>query len=351
MAITRLFQMGGEVDGSNSHLIEWHAVLDVSTPVTYPKTGERSFYLNDVYGQNYAIRSTPYAISQGRAGMWCLLGDVYDSGPRDLVTLQTNGVGLVEVRLHKTDRVLSLYLNDVLQDTGTTVIPVFSDEEDYIHIGIDFKIANSGGWIYVYLNGVEELSMDGDTLAGSYSEVDALMVGRSYGTVKTSYWDDIYMDATAGEAAPATVPSLRFGYIRPDGNGNSSGLTGSDGNQVDNYLLVDDEPHDDDTTYVLALAATLKDTYAMEAFVVPDGWDIAAIIPCHIIRKIRAEVANQVKTVVRSSASEAAGSAQGLPTSYGLLWERQITDPNGDVAWTQGALDSVEIGVESAGTF
>ena len=351
MAITRLFQAGGEAAGSNSHLLEWDLSQYATTPVTYPKTGGRSFLLYNTSGKGFLQKNLPYGVRQGRIGVWCLLGNMDSAGYQPIIGLRLGTSNALFVYLNRETRVLAIAVPTLVSGIGTTVIPIFSGADDWVHIGVDFKIADSGGWAYLYLNGVLEASIDGDTLLSSYSEVDSLWLGWYDNGIEYAYLDDIYMDDTTGEAAPAVVPELRFGYIRPNGNGNSSGLTGSDGNQVDNYLLVDDDPVDDDTTYVAASATALKDTYAMETLVVPEDWAIAAVIPCHVTRKGNASVANQISTVIRSNVTEAIGSVQDLTTIYRLLWERQITDPDGDVAWTQGALDNIEIGAKSAGTF
>lgn len=51
-------------------------------------------------------------------------------------------------------------------------------------------------------------------------------------------------------------------YLAPNGNGTTSGLTGTDGNSTDNYLLVDDDPVNATTEGVVATASAY-DTYAL----------------------------------------------------------------------------------------
>ena len=352
MAITRLLQLTAEVDGSNSMIAETDTYASATINPTYKKSGVGSFYLNVNGGRSYLIKGFP-ATAQTRCGSHIMRAEGnYSGGDQRVITFWSGVVEVVSLRWNTTTKLYTLYLEGALQDTGSRRFYEKLTHLGWHHVGIDFKIAASGGWIYVYIDGIEELSMSGDTLA-TEATVDSVCFGGNVGNGACEGWfiDDIYVDDTTGEGAVALVPDRRFEHVVPSGNGTTSDMTGSDADQVDNYALVDEKPHTSDTDYVLATAATVKDTYAMNTVAVPTGWSIAAVIPTLIARKTAAEDANQAKTIVRSNGTEAAGSAQNLTSTYGLLWERQATDPDGDGAWDQAAIDAMEIGQESAGSF
>jgi hypothetical protein len=224
------------------------------------------------------------------------------------------------------------------------------------HVGVDVKLAASGGWINLYVDGVETLAFAGDTLGASgVTTVDQVLFT---GTLETTaawenyaYIDDILIDDTTGEPAAATVPDRRFRLITPNGNGTASEMTGSDGDQVANYALVDEVPHNSDTDYVKALTTGLVDTYTMSTFTLPTDWVVGAILPLLIARKSAAEDDVRIAPALQSNTTRAVGSGQTLGTSYDLRWGRWTTDPHTGVAWSQAGLDAVEVGAQSAGTF
>jgi len=351
MAITRLLQLTAEVDGSNSMITEPDAYATTTINTTYKKSGAASFDFNNAGGNSY-IEKAFAATAQARVGCHVMRAKGnYDHSNQKVIQFMSGGSPAFSLRWNDLTNLYTLYFEGGLQDTGTRKFYPWLSNLNWHHIGIDFKIDGAAGWVYVYIDGVEELSMSGDTL-GTYATVDSIRFG--FGTnnaCKEWYVDDIFVDDTTGEGATAVVPDKRFEHVMPSGNGNTSDMEGSDGNQVDNYALVDEKPHTSDTDYVYATAAAVKDTYAMNTVAVPTGWSIAAVIPTLIARKTGGGDTNQVKTIVRSNVTEAAGSAQDLPTSYGLLWERQTTDPDGAGVWDQAAIDAMEIGQESAGAF
>jgi hypothetical protein len=228
--------------------------------------------------------------------------------------------------------------------------------DSWRHVGVDVKLAASSGWVNLYVDGVEALTFAGDTLGASgVTTIDQVLFTGTLETVAAwsnyCYIDNIIIDDTTGEALGATVPDRRFQLITPNGNGTTSEMTGSDGNSVNNYDLVDDVPHDSDTTYVKAVEAGLTDTYAMTTFTLPDEWVIAAVIGLAVVRKGAAEDDVQVAVTVQSGATEDVGSDQALGTSYALRWERWLTDPATGHTWNQDGLDAVEVGATSAGDY
>jgi len=220
----------------------------------------------------------------------------------------------------------------------------------WYHIGLDVKIDSSAGWVKLYVDGTEKLTFAGNT---GNSDIEAIRIGTNdagYGT--DWYFDDIYVDDLAGEGAAAVVPDLRFEFLTPDGNGNYADWDGSDGNQVDNFEQVDEQPHDSDTTYNEAQAADEQDSYTLTTHAVTAGWQINAVIPTAVAKKTNAGVGTLLQMFLRVGSDDDLGDAgeQALGTSYSLVWDRHIVAPDAG-AWTQADLDALEVGIEGEGAF
>ena len=141
---------------------------------------------------------------------------------------------------------------------------------------------------------------------------------------------------------------IRYGALDPTGNGNSSVLVGSDGNSVDNYLLVDDGAggitNDADTTYVESATTGQKDTYGMEN-IPTTPLTIVAIATVLIAKKTDAGT-RSVKAVIRRSGTDYDGVAAFLGTSYDAHVALVLTDPSTAAAWTEAGINAMEVGVK-----
>ena len=208
---------------------------------------------------------------------------------------------------------MRFYVNGSLQYTATGLWP----KSDYVHFGVDLKIDASAGWCYVYIDGVQVLGFTGNT--GNF---DARMVG--WGTAPNSgnspnssfYLDDLSIDNSTGEGAPAACEDRRFLLVMPDGNGTYSDGVGSDADSTDNYLLVDDTTMDGATTEVVLDAVDEKDTYTMANPTLPANAVIQAVCPVALVQKGNAAVGTQVKFLARESATDAKSATLDLPGDY-----------------------------------
>jgi hypothetical protein len=129
----------------------------------------------------------------------------------------------------------------------------------------------------------------GETITGGTSTATAIITALqddgTTGVLTLEGWDgtsfsdgETITGGTSSTTAKVDAPNAAFidgfepnssrcgnGFvigIPPNANGTTSGLTGSDGNSTDNYLLVDERATTSTpTTYVDATAANQKDTY------------------------------------------------------------------------------------------
>jgi hypothetical protein len=345
MTITRLKQAGGEFDAANgANLLagyEWDsqsANFHVSS--NNPKSGTYSY--NPAGSTDYAQWNVN--TSQLRtAGHWMATAA---AGPASIMynirLLDAQNNVLVGVGFLNND--LKLYIGGSVQATATSLWV----QNQYRHIGLDVKIDASAGWANVYIDGVLVASFSGATGSNPVTQV---RWGGAANSAYGNYLDDLYLDDSTGESAPAALADRRFVPLYPNANGTYSEGTGSDGNKVDNYLLVDDHSAaNGDTDYVEATALDQRETYNLTTTTIPNGWAVAAVIPIITVEKTDAVVDTKAALMLRYNGTDWQGADQSLPSAYGNRWEQRTTQPDGS-AWTQAAIDGLEAGFRGRGTF
>lgn len=345
MTITRIWQAGAEL---NNLLSEFDSVsgsgLETSSAVA--NSGSYSFRVNSL--TRFADKVLSSALSQARIGFF-----VYHNGPTStnnpaLISLYSTSTICINVRFDGTT--LSVRAGSTV--LGSVLSAAFAATGVWKHVGLDVKIASSGGWVYLYLDGVLIFSFDGDTNDGAASfnkiTIGSPIIGHTWAI--PIYYDDIYLDNLSGESAPTAPPDYRFLPVLPNGNGYISQWDGNDGNSTDNYLLVDEVPPDNDTTYVESAVSGEADSYTMTNPTIPTGWEVSAVIALAVAKKLNAGGALNLKletrTTIMGSPSYATSSAIVLGTSYVLIWERRPLNPSGG-AWTAAMINDLEIGIQA----
>ena len=206
---------------------------------------------------------------------------------------------------------------------------------------------DSAGVITIRLNGVEVATGSSlDTqVGGTPNQIE--IFGDGGGGASTWIVDDLYVVDTSGSAPTNTfLGDCRVELLVPNGNGNASELDGSDGNSTDNYLLVDELPEDEDTTYVESDTLSDKDTYTYSNLSTISG-TVYGVQTCPRWRKTDAG-ARSAATVARLSGTEVDSSDVSLSTTYstehgqGMIRE---TKPGGG-AWTVTDVNDAEFGVK-----
>jgi len=223
-------------------------------------------------------------------------------------------------------------------------------------------ILTLGAWhyleIYVTLSdtvGVVKLRLDGLVPAGwsDLSGVDTKSGGTA--TVFDTVWftastngnkpvyDDVYICNGAGSIHNDFLGDCRVETLFPNGNGNYSQLLGSDGNSVDNYLLVD-EAAVNTTDYVGSPTNGQKDTYSFDDLALGSG-TVFGVMPSIYAAKSDSGV-KQSRIIARRAGVDAAGADKTLITSYAMydqMWEQDPTDSS---AWSIAKVNASEFGFE-----
>ncbi len=228
--------------------------------------------------------------------------------------------------------------------TGTIIQTsslTFSGTSAWYSIESKVTVHDSTGECIVKVNGVEWINFTGDTRNGGTStRPDGFIFGYNNGSL---ILDDFLLNDTTSGANNSWPGEISIVGIRPAGNGANSGLTGSDGNSTDNYLLVD-ETVLNTSDYVGSATAALLDTYDMSA--VGKTGTVVAVQNLAYAAKSDAGT-KSFKHVTRSSGGTLLKSAAvALSTTY-LLYSGPIWLTDADVAaWTVSNVNSAEFGFE-----
>lgn len=234
------------------------------------------------------------------------------------------------------------------------------------HIGMVTYMNSANGYTALYINGNFVNAWTGGfvlyrsgqttprtTIHGAYAaatpDSTAWHGGLNSWASNNVYLDDIYVDVWTGSDAPPMEPppSRRFMVAFPNDAGSSAQWTPNTGS---NWQAVNEAPPNDDTTHVKATVPGIRDVHEFSDITVPPDHQVRAVIPMVYARKSDAGVDSRVRLIVRRGANEVISDPKFLPTSYGYVWERWTTQPDGS-AWSESAVNNAQFGYESAGDF
>lgn len=142
----------------------------------------------------------------------------------------------------------------------------------------------------------------------------------------------------------------------PNANGATSGLTGSDGNSTDNYLLVNDAPPDSaDYVESTNTGSALLDTYGIDFSNLPASGDISAITCVGVVAQMVSDLTgvDHANLMVRQGSTDyASPDAQGndddidLPLGQTCSVRTWDTQPDGSGGWDRTAAVALEAGTQ-----
>lgn len=352
MTITRLLQSGYEM-----YADRFYYTTDVSTAASYLNGGVDSSITAVsigvlVEGFYYTLTS---AIAQCKLHVDVFIPSDGPSGSDtpSIITLASGTLATKALTIYYDSGSWQVY-------AGATQLGSFTDTmrfKRWVNIGLDFKIDASSGWCYVYQDGQAVLSYTGQTNQGA-SNFDLVCLGPDAAGdnwADTSYLDNFYLDESTGEVSPACPLLSRFKMVQPAGNGNYSEWVGSDGNSVNNYLLVDDNNLSGGTTimsdYVEGTTSGDQDSYAVDdpnAASLYAGMtsqtEIPAVSHCSVGQEDTG-TAEQFRPFLRYSGTDLTGTAVDLDTARDGVRER-FTSPPGGGSWTYAIITATEVGIE-----
>lgn len=261
-----------------------------------------------------------------------LMGFYSDNGATNHVNMMRRVGGAMSIRVGTT----------VVATTPSSVI-----DGNWHYFEMVATLADSGGTINVYMdsNPTPILSYTGDTKNGGTKTVfDTFWVqGPQY-----QWTDDVYLANGAGPAPyNDRLGEVRIFPLRPNGNGAVNQAVGSDGDSVNNYLHIDENPYQASASdYNQILTDGEIDLYALADLPVTTG-QIASVEVAHIAAKTDAGP-KSIRSVVRTNGSNFGGTDSALATnSYTPHRNTWRTNPDTGLPWTIAEINALQAGWEA----
>lgn len=209
------------------------------------------------------------------------------------------------------------------------------------YIELKATIDNTAGAIDLRVDGVSELSLSSVDTQNSANAFVTNVTLISGNVSPTCDYDDVYVLDTTGTANNDFLGNVKVTHIYPDADGDSSDFTPSTGTVHSD--LVDENPADDDTTYVESVTTGHKDLWNYEA-----PGSLTGIKAVQINTDAAESDATDftLKSLCKSGLTESADAAQALSSSYTTIRRVVENDPDTAAAWTTTGLGSAQFGVE-----
>ena len=199
---------------------------------------------------------------------------------------------------------------------------------------------NSAGAYDVEIGGVSIFSASGvDTQTGANAWSDNI---RFFGTGSDNRWDDIYVCDSTGSINNDMLGNVKVVAIAPDGD--STANFGTSTPSANHYENVDENPVDDDTSYVEDSTANITDLYDYEALA-----GSGSILGLQINTQCRETDVTpfNIITPIESNGSQYddAGQVVGT-TSYTCRHRVSETDPDTSNVWTFSGVNAAKFGIK-----
>jgi hypothetical protein len=142
---------------------------------------------------------------------------------------------------------------------GTSALTTTFDT--WYFVELKYKVDDSTGTVQLKVNQSDFINLTGqDTRNGGNATADRVRwyMGFTNNSGRASYVDDLYVCDDTGADCNDFLGDLQVESLVPGSAGTNTGWVPSSGS---NWAAVDDNPPDDDSTYVQANSLTAKDTY------------------------------------------------------------------------------------------
>ncbi len=228
----------------------------------------------------------------------------------------------------------------LLGDTDTGVINV--DKWHYIEVFV--TLHDTTGVVKLRVDGKtppgwSDLTSQDTKNGGTAAVFDTVHLGGS----DLPFVDDVYINNGAGSENNDLMGDTRVWTLLANANGNYSQLNGSDGNQVDNYQQVDENPPVTSDYNGHATNAN-KDTYGMEDLT-PTAGAVHAVQAS--IQALKSDSgAKSMRNIHRRNAVDSVGADHTLQLTADVYDEIWDLDPSDSAAWDITRVNASEFGAE-----
>jgi hypothetical protein len=225
--------------------------------------------------------------------------------------------------------------NTIVGTSAATIDPTGWNRVDFLVNVFDTGSAE------VRLNGVSVLTVSADFKNVSSTEVTIVRI-----LIGTAGSTNLAVDDLHIRNDNVFQPDMIVETLQPNGNGAFSDLVGSDGNSVDNYLLVDELPFAA-ADYVISATVGARDLYAHTDLATLVGVPKAVQIHWNG-QKSDAGAAAIIPVMRLAAGTEWEGAPVGLATTAGYSnSEIREVDPAGN-PYTVSSVNGMQFGVEIA---
>lgn len=210
---------------------------------------------------------------------------------------------------------------------------------NYFEIRVLAGTNNSNGELEMYLNGQQVVNETGvDTFANSYSGIQSFYFN---GNNHFNYiLDDIYVINTSGTNNNTFLGDISIEALLPNAAGTTTdwSVTGA----ATNHEATDDNPFDDDTSYVSSSTTTDTDTYSFDNLTnITQGIVGVQMLPNG---KKQGTGTREIAPVIRSGTTDYDQTSFNLATSYDYYPTIAEQDPDTGSAWTASGINGAEFG-------
>jgi hypothetical protein len=263
-----------------------------------------------------------------------------DAGATGHIFISSTSTGAIEVRRGSHTGTL---LGSVAAIDGVT------SQNTWYYFEFKVKLHDTTGTVEIKRDNVTVLSLTGQDTKNAGTKTVFDCIYTTLGTVATSgvRWgmDDVYIlngDATAPNnylGCPRVQP------LTPNADGTYSDYDGSDGNSINNYLLVDERPHSS-SDYNESDIAGEKDFYNLSNITFAAN-DVVQGVKMHVSVFNTDASTRDIKLDVRSGGTNHAGPAVSIGTGPVQQLKRLMAkNPVTTVLWTQAEVNALEAGTE-----
>ncbi len=303
---------GVSVTTTNARISGWCLSFVAGSSATFAFPQQSEFYLT------FAIRR-----ESGTARVLWLSG--------------TNEVGRIEVS--STSSKITLYIGGSAVATGNRVLPWNA----WIVLQMYIKIADSGGRVVVYVDGVKDIDYTGDTKPGTFTTVDLVKFDCPlYSSFRV---DDIFINDTSG-TTDNTYPDGNHIYgLVPTSDTEVSGLKDKQGGTSNIYQSIDEQPHNSDTDYIWGDTSGQYGLFGCADLPsLPAGASVVSVWVEAVATKTDANGANAYLGVSEGGTTTW-GDPIPLSTSYNRIRSaRYTTNPRTGSPWSAAQVGDISIG-------
>lgn len=194
------------------------------------------------------------------------------------------------------------------------------------------------GAIQSKIDGIADIDYSGDTKPGTGTTINGVNFEQSYLNSHVYFYIDDITIATGG-----WIGDVRYGAaLVPTADTAVKWWEPSTG--TDNYALLDELPPSD-TDYVSSGSSGAKDLYEMSDWAGDPTSEIQFIVDWIRAKK---DVAGdqQIRSIIKSGATESSGGSIDLGTVYQYYGRILITNPDTAAAWEDAGIDALQAGQE-----